>query len=105
MKHDTNIYNIETLEREIYRLKLEAKNRGEKLEANADYLQKNFAKLVMNSFSCRQKSKENGKKNFFKSTFSNEKMHAFVDKMVDRFSDRAADSMEHLFNKMFHKKK
>jgi hypothetical protein len=105
MKKGNNIHNLDTLEREIYRLRLEAKNREDKLDDNWEYLQKNFPKLLINSFSCTNKSKANGKESFFRSAFKNEKLNIFIDKIVDRFSDRAADGIDHLFEKIFHKKK
>ena len=39
----TKIKNLDTLEKEIYRLRLEAKNYESKLEDNLDHLQKNYA--------------------------------------------------------------
>lgn len=104
MKKVKNIHNLDSLEREIYRLRLEAKRQEDKLDDNWEYLQKNFPALLLNSISCRKKDDTNGKENFFRSAFRNEKFNAFVDKIVDRFSDRAAKGVDHFFEKIFHKK-
>jgi hypothetical protein len=105
MKKGSSIHNLDTLEREIYRLKLEAKNKEDKLNDNLESLQKNFPQVLINSFLCRKKYQENGKEGFFRSAFRNEKFNTFIDKVVDKFSDRAADGIDHLFEKIFHKKK
>jgi hypothetical protein len=104
MKKGKTIHNLETLEREIYRLRLDAKSKEDKLNENFEHCQKNFPHLVMNSLFCRKKHGENDR-NFFGSAFKNEKLTLFIDKIVDRFSDRAANGIDHLFEKIFHKKK
>lgn len=102
MKKATNIHNLDTLNREIYRLRLEVKRKEDKLDDNWEYLQNNFPALLLNSISCRRKAKENGKENLFKSALKNEKLNTFIDKIIDRFSDRAAKGFDHLFEKIFH---
>lgn len=104
-KTNTNIHNLDTLEREIYRLRLVVKEKEDKMEDNWFRLQKNFPSILFNSISCREKEKENGKESFFGSAFRNEKLNKFIDKIIDQLSDRAANGAEHFFEKIFRRKK
>jgi hypothetical protein len=72
----------------MYRLQLEAKNKENKLKDNFEQLQKNFPRLLINSCSCRH-----------------QKFSLFIDKIVDKISDRAANGIDHLFERIFQKKK
>lgn len=105
MKKTRNIKNLDTLEKEIYRLKLEAKQIEEKLDQNLDYLQENFSSMTMNSFFHKKKHTENGKTGFFDSAFKNDTFNTAIGKITDRIAVKAADGFESLVDKIFEKKK
>lgn len=105
MKKGSNIHNLDTLEREIYRLRLEAKNKEDKLNDNFEHLQKHFPHLLINSFSCRKKYQNNREEDISGSIFKNEKLNLFINKIADKISERASDGIDHLFDKIFNKKK
>ena len=104
MKKSKNIYNLDSLQREIYRLKLEAKRMEEKFDSNIEDLQENYASMAMNSIFHKCRHKENGKSNFFDSFFENYGFHA-MNKIGDRIVEKAAEGIEGLIGKLFHKKK
>jgi hypothetical protein len=105
MKKAMNIHNLDSLEREIYRLKLEAKNIEEKLDQNLEHLHGNFSSIAMNSFFHEKKNKEEEKDYIFGSFLKNEKLNAFVNKITDHITERAEEGIDKLIDKIFHKKK
>ena len=102
MKKAKNISNLDSLQREIYRLKLEAKNMELKLDQQAEYLRHNFSTLIANSFCSTDKTETRDNGRFH--TFKNEKINSFFSKVSDRIADRAIDGLEKFFDRVFHKK-
>src|SRR3974390_3231293 len=99
------IKNLDTLEKEIYRLRLEAKSKEEKLEENLDYLQKNYASMIMNSiFNRAHSGKEKIKEKFFSSVWENEKIQEGINKIISHLADRASEGIENLVDKILHRK-
>jgi len=105
MKKGRNIHNLDSLEREIYRLKLEAKNISEKMDRNFEHFHGNFSSITMNSFCRKEKKKEGETESLFGSFLKNEKLNNFAGKITDRIANRAAESIDKLIDKIFHKKK
>ena len=101
----TKIKNLDTLEKEIYRLQLEARNHKDKLEENLEYLQKHYASMAMNSFFKKNSStKEKVKEKILNTIWENEKVRTGIDKIVDYITEKATDGVEALLNKIFHQK-
>src|ERR1043166_6890454 len=99
------IKNIDTLEKEIYRLQLEARNYKDKLEENLEYLQKHYASMAMNSFFKKNSSaKEKVKEKILNSIWENEKVRTGIDKIVDYVTEKATDGVENLLDKIFNRK-
>jgi len=105
MKKAKNIHSLDSLEREIYRLKLEAKDLEDKMDYNFEQLQENFTSMAMNSLCGKKKNKEDGKDDLFGSFLKNEQLNAVADKITDHIGNRAADGIDKLIDKLFHKKK
>ena len=106
MKRAKDIRNLDTIEKEIYRLKLEAKNIEEKLDNNLTFLQENYFSMIMNSFFHRRKHKEDeGKTSFMDSFFKSESFRNAVNTAADHIANRAAEGIEKLVDKIFHNKK
>lgn len=104
----TKIKNLDTLEKEIYRLRLEAKSFERKLEDNLDHLQKNYASMAINSVFGKSSEKESGKEKIkekiFTSIWENEKIRNGIDKIIGHLADRAAEGIENLIDKILHRK-
>ena len=105
MKKAKNIHNLDTLEKEIYRLKLSANNIEEKLDKNFEYLQHNYYSMIMNSFFHKKKHEQKGKNGFFDSFFKNENFNGFISKITDHIADRTLDGIDSLIDKIFNKHK
>jgi hypothetical protein len=105
MKKAKNIHNFDTLEREIYRLKLEAKNIEEKLDRNLDHLQENYFSMTMNSVFGKSRQHDETRGGFFDSFFKNESFNAAINRMTGIIADKAAAGIEILIDKLFHKNK
>ena len=105
MKKNDTIHNLDTLEKEIYRLKLDARLKEVHLTENWEQLLRDFPEILTNSISCRKREKENGKGTLGERIFNNERRSAFIDKIVEKFSDRIAQKIDDLFEKVFQKTK
>jgi hypothetical protein len=106
MKNERSIHNLDTLDKEIYRLQLEAKAKEKQLEENADFIRKNARHLFIDELFCRNKRKnstENGGSQAGDAKSS--RWTVFMEKLTDQFTQRAADGIENLFERMFAKKK
>ena len=102
MNKAKNIRNLESLEREIYRLGLETGKMEIEMEKRFEYLQDNFSSILMNSFfRKRSKDKENGQSSFWKS----DKVNFIFEKVSDHVADRVAGVVNNLFDRFFHKQK
>ncbi|MBK5270704.1 MAG: hypothetical protein JJE22_06790 [Bacteroidia bacterium] len=99
-----NIRNLDTLEKEIYRLQLEAKQIEERLDSNLDHFQHNYAYMAMNSLFHRSSGKEKVKEKIFSSILENEKISKGIDKIFGYLADKTAEGIENLFDRIFHKK-
>lgn len=109
MAKPNQIKNLDSLEKEIYRLKLEARNNSKKLSSQMDHLQQHYASMTANSFFCKgdekkSSGKANEKESFFHSLFENETFQDGVDSLLDRFAGRAAAGLDKLFSKWKAKK-
>lgn len=105
MKKAKNIHNLDSLEKEIYRLKLEAKNIEGKLEQNFEHLQDNYYSMTMNSFFKKSERHHEAKSGFFDSFFKSESFNAAIHKATDHIASRAAESIEDLVDKIIDRKK
>ena len=73
MKKRYTIHNLDTLEKEIYRLKLELRLKEVTLTDNWEKLLSDFPEILTNSLLCRNSEKLNGKETFGQRFFNNEK--------------------------------
>ncbi len=104
MKERETIHNLDSLEREIYRLKLEAKNIEGKLDKNLDYLQDNYWRMTMNSLFCKDDNttREDG---FWKKVFKQDGVNETIDTIAANITDKASESLHGWMNSFFGKKK
>jgi hypothetical protein len=105
MKKANKIHNLDQLEREIYRLKLEARNIEKQLDRNLDHLQDNYFSMAMNSIFGRKKREADDKPGFFESLFRSDGFNAAMSKMTETVVAKAAAGIETLIDKLFNKNK
>lgn len=104
MKEKKNIRNLDTLDGEIYRLKLETKNIEQKLDKNLDYLQDNYWRMTMNSLFCKDdnNTKEDG---FWKNVFKHDGVNETINTIAGNIADKASENLHGWMSKFFGKKK
>ena len=104
----TKIKSLDALEKEIYRLRQDAKKYESNLENNLDYLQKNYASMAVNSVFSKSEAKESGKEKLkekiLSSIWENEKVRNGIDKIISHLADRASEGIETLIDKILHRK-
>ncbi|HYM93079.1 MAG TPA: hypothetical protein VET23_02995 [Chitinophagaceae bacterium] len=104
----TKIKNLDTLEKEIYRLRLEAKNYEDKLEESLEHFQRNYTSMALNSVFSRSSQKESGKEKIkekiFSSIWENEKIRNGIDKIIGFLAEKTTEGVENLIDKILHRK-
>lgn len=103
MKH-TTIHNLDTLEKEILRLRLKAKTTEDELEKNMDYLQENYADMFVHSFTKKKREHSDEKHTLFESLLKNEHLNTAFNKISEQVADKASAHIENLVDKLFNKK-
>lgn len=102
------IKNLDTLEKEIFRLRLEAKNKADKLEKNFDHLRNNYASMTMNTVFNRawrkETPKETLKEKLFGAFWENEKVNNGLNKILNYLAEKTADGIESLLDKILNRK-
>lgn len=103
MKHSNSIHDLNSLEKEIYRLQLEANVLAKQLEKDLDHLRSNFFSLAKNSF--KKEKKEEGSPSFFDKLMKNEHIKGAVSGIADRITGHAAEAINGLIDRLFKKHK
>ena len=97
------INGYDSLEKEIYRLRLKAAETGKKLEDNMSSFRENATTLFARSLFSRKKAdtgkNKSGQEGFFKS----ERLNTMINRIADRISDRTAESIDSLVDRIFSK--
>lgn len=105
----TRIRNMDTLEKEMYRLRLRAKNYEDELEKNLGHLQKNYFSMAVNSILSRTAETGSGKGKIKEKTFysiwDNEEVRNGVDKVISHLTDWVSEGIINLMDKILHRKK
>ena len=104
MKKTRNIHNIDTLEREIYRLKLEARNIEDRLDSNLDHLQQNYFSMTMNSVFCTEDKKKDAN-GFWNSFSKNDGFASAMNSIAGTIAGKAAEAFESWVHKFTNKEK
>jgi hypothetical protein len=90
------IRNITALEREIYRLELEAKKMEDKMSDNYAYLKDHFPGLVVGSF-IQQAAAKSIKFTILDSVWKNEKVQESVHAVAENVTERLASWIKRKF--------
>lgn len=98
------INNLQSLDKEIYRLKLEAKRLEEKLDGNFDHLQEDFFSMAFNSFLHRRWYKESWSTNIVAGLLNNERLQNALSKLLSYVADKTGEGIDTLLNRVFKKK-
>ncbi|HET9055550.1 MAG TPA: hypothetical protein VFN30_01755 [Chitinophagaceae bacterium] len=101
----SKIHNLDTLEKEIYRLKLHGKKMEGKIDDDFDYLRENFGKMARNSFFHKREGLKETITNGITGSFvKSERLQQAIDKIVNHLVDKATDGIDSLLDRLFQKK-
>jgi len=99
MNKQKNVHNLDSLQGEICRLKLEVKKIEERLDRNLDYMQDNYWTMMMNSFFFKEGRRKNGGSHFF----NHEGFNATINTIAANIADKASEKLHGWMNTFFGK--
>lgn len=99
MAKSGKIQTLDALEKEIYRLKLHARNLEGELDKNIDHLQQNYGGMIRNSIF----GKKTGAAAFSGGLFFTEKVQEGINKIVDHLAEKAVEGVDAVIEKVFKK--
>lgn len=97
------IHNMDTLEKEILRLRLQQKDTEQQLERQWGKLRHNFGSMVFNSFRKKKEEEEDGRPGFIESFLKNEKVEWAIHNISDKIGTKLSGIISNLFDKFFKK--
>jgi hypothetical protein len=101
---EKKIHNIDSLEKEILRLQLKAKESERKLEKQFEKLKSNFGSMVLRSFRKKKEETERSA-SFVDSVLGNEKVNSAVTSLGEKVAAKLSGSLERLVDRLFGKSK
>lgn len=101
----SRIHNLDSLEKEIYRLKLHSRKLEDKMDENFTHLKENYGRMARNSvFGKKDGSMKDalgaGISGAF---FRNERLQQAIDKIVGHLVEKATEGIDALIDKLFKK--
>lgn len=102
----SRIHNLDSLEKEIYRLKLHSKKLEDKMDENFTHLKENYGRMARNSvFGKKEGMKDALGAGISGAFFRNERLQQAIDKIVSHLVEKATDGLDSLIDKLFRKEK
>lgn len=100
MRHSRHIHNLDTLDKEIDRLKIVVGDSEKQLANDFSYLKDNFCSLTKNSI---RKERHRDNSSFFDHIFKTDRVRSAVSAFTDRISDQVESRIENLIARIFKK--
>ena len=98
-----NIKDIQSLEREIQRLRREAKGMEKKFDTSFTYLQENYSSLMMNSLMPAKGVFKSIPQSIMQLVFQHERLRNALTDLTENLVNKASDGIEFLLEKFFSK--
>jgi hypothetical protein len=98
-----NIKNIQSLEREIQRLRREAKGMEKKFDDSFVYLQENYSTLIMNSVLPEKGVFKSIPQSIMQLILQHERLRNALTELAENLVNKASDGIEFLLDKFFAK--
>jgi len=105
MKNEGDIHGLDSLEKEIYRLRLKASEMEKKLDNNFAWLRENATTLIARSLFSRKKTDPGKNKNGEEGYFRSEKLNSMISKISDRITEGTAAKIDGLLDSIFQNRK
>lgn len=100
MAKSGKIQTLDSLEKEIYKLKLHARELESQLDKNIDHLQNNYGSMIRNSIF----GNKTGASALSGGLFFTEKVQEGINKIVDHLAEKATDGIDAVIDKVFKKR-
>jgi len=100
-----NINNLESLDREIIRLRSRTKELEKELDEKLDYLQDNYSSMMMKSFLPAIIQRGGIAGGILQFVFQNERLQDSILKLAERLFNKVSDGVEFIVDKIDGKKK
>lgn len=100
MAKSGKIQSLDSLDKEIYRLKLHARDLEGQLDKNIEHLQQNYGGMIRNSIF----GKKTGASAMSGGLFFTEKVQEGINKIVDHLAEKAVEGVDAVIDKVFKKK-
>ena len=104
MKKRANIHGLDSLEKEIYRLRIKASGTEKKLDDNISWLRKNASAVFFHTFFTGKKEKKEDTRKKEEGFFKNDRLNGMINNIADRITDRAAENIDSLVGRIFRKR-
>jgi hypothetical protein len=98
------INNLESLDREISKLRTRTKELEKELDGKLDFLQDNYSSMMMKSFLPAIGQKGGVAGSILQFVFQNERLQDSVLKLAERLFNKVSDGLEFIVNKIDGKK-
>lgn len=98
-----NIKNIQSLEREIQRLRREAKGMEKKFDDSFTYLHENYSSLMMNSLLPKNGILKSIPQSIMQLVLQHERLRNVLVELAENIINKASDGIEFVLNKFFAK--
>jgi hypothetical protein len=96
-----NIKDVQSLEKEIQRLRREAKNMEKRFDDNFVYLQENYSSLMINSILPEKASYKSIPGSIIHLILQHERLRNALTALAENRVDKATDGIELLIDKIF----
>ena len=100
-----NINNLQSLEKEISRLQLHARQLEEKMDDRLDYFQDNYPGMMMKSLFPGMRQGTDLPATILHVFMQSERLQDTLGKLITHLFDKASDWLELLMDKLFNKHK
>ena len=99
-KAQEHIHDLNTLEKEIYRLQLHARDQQDALDRNVDYFKDNYGKLIKNSILHPSGSDKSMSATIMDKITHHPAVQSAIQKVVDHIAKKATDGVDAVLGKI-----
>lgn len=99
-KAQGNIHNLDTLDKEIYRLQLHARNRHDEFNRNIDYFKDNYGKLIKNTILHPSGSAQSMSGAIIDKVTHHPAVQSAIQKVVDHIAKKATEGVDAVLGKI-----
>jgi len=96
-----NIKDLDSLEKEIQRLRHEARSLEKKFDDNFSYLQENYSSLLMHSFLPERDGYRSIPASIIHLLLQHERLRKALTQLAEQLVDKASEGIEFLINRFF----